>query len=207
MVADPRAHSDAPEVREQDRLEWAAARDLADVGQLTARWLEGEIWSQPAYAPNFGPDPETEPLIATLTAANRAGYLTVSSQPGCAPEAGFDGAIWAQRAAVEGFVHRGRLLDELVTRGREAGLFVVLKDACADPFSGAVAGTTRDRMPYTVYGRRPRDYRDSDLMPVAAAADIERAEYLTLVDREFVERDLLWEVVAAAVLAVDVEAR
>ncbi len=70
-----RAHSDDPGIRYQDRQAWAAARDLADADRLTALWLEGAIWSRPAYAPNFGPDPETEPLIATLAAANRAGYL------------------------------------------------------------------------------------------------------------------------------------
>lgn len=201
MVDDPRAHSGDPEVREQDRQEWAAARDLGDVGRLTALWLEGAIWSQPAYVPNFGPDPETEPLIATLAAANRAGYLTTCSQPGCAPETGFEGAVWAQRAAVEGFVHRGRLLDELVARGREAGLLVVLTGPADRGFGEDVVATVRDRQPYTWFGRRPGDYRDSDLVSAAAGADIVRAEYLALVDPEFVERDLLWEVVAGAVLA------
>ncbi len=116
---------------------------------------------------------------------------------------GFDGAVWAQRAAVEGFVHRGRLLDELVARGREAGLLVMVKGPGDSAFGDEVVGTSRDREPYTVYGRWPSDYRDSDLMSAAAAADIGRSEHLTLVDREFVERDLLWEVVAGAIRALD----
>ena len=44
-----------------DRKLWAAARTLADLGELTARWLEGRIASQPGYAANYGPDQRRSP--------------------------------------------------------------------------------------------------------------------------------------------------
>jgi hypothetical protein len=78
-----------------DRKLWAQARTLADVGELTAQWLEGRIASVPGYC--GGPDEETSELIPVLAAANRAGFVTYGSQPGCS------GPGWEQRAGVDGF--------------------------------------------------------------------------------------------------------
>ncbi|MDQ3275031.1 MAG: hypothetical protein M3Q39_08390 [Actinomycetota bacterium] len=88
---------------------WYRARSLADLGELTARWLEGGIGSRPGYQPRCGPDVETRRLIPTLAALNRGGYLTNSSQPGEAPTVGYDGRLWSQRAAVSGFTDRATL--------------------------------------------------------------------------------------------------
>ncbi len=81
----------------RDRSLWAAARSLADLGELTALWLDGSIASQPGY---YGPcdvDEDDAPgLTDTLILLNRAGYVTFGSQ------AGYDGAPWQQLAAVEG---------------------------------------------------------------------------------------------------------
>ncbi len=64
-----------------DRRAWEAARTLDDLGELTARWLEGTIASQPGYEPGCGPDPETAALIPVVARCNRAGYVTCGSQP------------------------------------------------------------------------------------------------------------------------------
>ena len=77
--------------------------DLADLGELTARWLEGTIASIPTVMPGYGPDEETADLIPVLAACNRAGYVTTGSQPGEKPGRGHDGRLWTQRAAVQGF--------------------------------------------------------------------------------------------------------
>jgi len=82
-------------VNRADRERWASARTLADLGELTALWLEGEIRKAPGY--DGPPDPETLPLVPVLAAACRAGFVTSGSQPGCR------GAGQEQRAAVEGF--------------------------------------------------------------------------------------------------------
>jgi hypothetical protein len=86
-----------------DRKAWASARTLADVGELTAQWLEGKIRSQPGYQANCGPEPETRGLIPVLAACNRAGFVTSCSQPGMAlTREGRE-----QRAAVQGFAWPG----------------------------------------------------------------------------------------------------
>lgn len=75
---------------------WRTARTLADLGELTAQWLEGRIDYQPGYGGE--PDSETAPLIPVLAAANRAGFVTTFSQPGVPLADGH-----AQRAAVAAF--------------------------------------------------------------------------------------------------------
>lgn len=87
----------------EDAGRWRAARTLADLGELTARWLEGTIASIPTVMPGYGPDEETADLIPVLAACNRAGYVTTDSQPGEKPGRGHDGRLWTQRAAVQGF--------------------------------------------------------------------------------------------------------
>lgn len=85
-----------------DAEAWYAASTLAELGALVARWLEGDLASQPGYCPGCGPDPETVPLVRSLAAANRAGFVTGGSQPG-ESGTGYDGQFWQQRAAVTGF--------------------------------------------------------------------------------------------------------
>src|SRR6266536_3121043 len=59
---------------------WMSATSLAELGELTALWLEGEIGQAPT---NLGPPAgETAELIPVLAAVNRAGLVTDCSQPG-----------------------------------------------------------------------------------------------------------------------------
>jgi hypothetical protein len=76
---------------------WGTARSLSDLGELTARFLEGKLSQTPS---NWGPpDPETTALVPVLVATNRASFVTHMSQPG--QSAGEYG--WEQRAEVSGF--------------------------------------------------------------------------------------------------------
>lgn len=81
---------------------WQYARTLADLGTLTADWLEGGNSFLPAYLPGqdgkIRPADETASLISHLVRANRNGFVTTSSQPGVALA---DGC--GQRASVNGF--------------------------------------------------------------------------------------------------------
>jgi hypothetical protein len=88
-------------VNRAGRRLWASARTLADLGELTAQWLEGAIASVPGYC--GPPDEETRELVPVLAAANRAGFVTACSQPGAC------GARWEQRPAVEGFADAATL--------------------------------------------------------------------------------------------------
>jgi len=81
---------------EDDVAAWKAAKSVKDLGELTARWLEGDVKYQPGY---FGePAEETIPLVEFLASVNRAGFYTTNSQPG-EPIKDWSG----QRACVEGF--------------------------------------------------------------------------------------------------------
>jgi hypothetical protein len=86
----------------QDRDDWWNATSIAQMGRLTADWLEGRRYFLPGYAA-AGPAAETRDLTAHLAAYNRAGFLTISSQPGHGPREGYDGRMWLQRAYVSGY--------------------------------------------------------------------------------------------------------
>jgi hypothetical protein len=137
---------------------WADAHTLTDLGELTARWLEGNL---PAGHPNYGlpgeavgPDPETEPLVPTLAAANRAKFVTITSQPGEPDETGYDGAWWQMRAAVEGFTDLATLtrLDQAV-QGHPDLLLIGHRSWSKRPSSG-VPVTLRAGLAYTSFGWR-----------------------------------------------------
>lgn len=140
-----------PWMSRADRRAWKTATSVADLGELMAQWLEGKISSWPGYVPGYGPDEETSELIPTLAAANRAGYVTIASQPGTDPESGFDGLIWMQKAAVEGFVRDHDLLRALTDAAYEAGLDIEVADTL-DTGERGMTVTLRDGRPYTGFG-------------------------------------------------------
>lgn len=80
----------------QDRPRWAAARNRADLGLLTALWLDGRIDSQPAYYGKVDVDEDLAPgMTDTLIRLNEAGFLTQNSQAGS--------EVYQQQASVNGF--------------------------------------------------------------------------------------------------------
>jgi hypothetical protein len=74
---------------------WMSANTLADLGALTARWLEGSLTAHSGYKGTL--NAETANLLPVLARFNRAGLVTVNSQPG----EDVDGCT--QRAFVSGF--------------------------------------------------------------------------------------------------------
>jgi hypothetical protein len=145
-----------------DRRAWQQATTLAELGELTARWLEGSIKSRPGYMPRCGPDPETTDLIPVLARLNRAGYVTEGSQPGEGPVEGWDGQQWSQRAGVSGFCD-----DATLARIREAvepaGMVVIAHRTpdrrrwCSRPWRFPAAGmpvTATEGEVATVFGAR-----------------------------------------------------
>ncbi|MEV7595501.1 hypothetical protein AB0O42_35080 [Streptomyces sp. NPDC089922] len=137
-----------------DRRLWNSARTLLDLGELMARWLEGEIASRPGYQPRFGPDDETEHLVPTLAELCRAGYVTTCSQPGAAGT-GADGLWWEQRAAVELVVTDPALLHRLLDTVRAAGMLVRVNDYRRGGVQDEpVVVTTRDGEAHTAFGGR-----------------------------------------------------
>lgn len=144
-----------PWMSRADRRAWKSAKTVADLGELMARWLEGEIASRPGYQPRFGPDEETAHIVPTLAALCRAGYVTTQSQPGLAGT-GVDGLWWEQRAAVELVVTDAALLQRLFLAASEAGMVVRLNDhrRGAGLQESPVVVTTRDGEAITAFGGR-----------------------------------------------------
>jgi hypothetical protein len=199
-----------------DTRAWQSARTLADLGELTARWLEGDIAEQPCYAAR--PATETDSLIPVLAALNRAVFVTSGSQPGCDGK-GYDGAHWKQRAAVEAYADRrivSRIVDVLdghhdlaiiafppssLPRWRyryDQAVAVTRTDGC-DP-----ACPTRhpDGCDYTWFGTQVpgRHLRDPHLgygtCHRAAVAALCAAWQVTVIDLEWGRNDLLWPLLA-----------
>lgn len=89
-----------PAILDQPDPCWYDARSLDDLGEFTARWLEGRIARQPGYGGPVDTDEELAPgMTAALAAVNRAGYVTTNSQAGS--------ARYDMTADVHGFTHPG----------------------------------------------------------------------------------------------------
>jgi len=190
-----------------DREQWAAARTLADLGELTARWLEGDLASQPAYQAGCGPDPETERLIPVLAQMNRAGYLTSGSQPGY--RIGDEKSD--QRAAVEGFAAQGTAL-RLIGTAQRAALRVVAYPPSMMPrrrvrYDDAVPVTRYRGDDATWFGaaRPRRDIRSPvvgyGICRKEAVRSLCGAWQVTIIDPEWGRNDLLWDALAGGLPA------
>jgi hypothetical protein len=105
-----RALAEMSKLRRQHRHErmWADAESFAELCALTEQFVMGQL----ALTPNHGAPrcPETREIGPALAHANRAGFLTIGSQPG---EGSLDSPQWAQRAGVEGHAN-----DEVLERLR-----------------------------------------------------------------------------------------
>jgi hypothetical protein len=174
---------------------WREARSLTDLGHVAADWLEGRV---PGEHPNGYDeiDPETTDLVPVLVAANRAGFVTDSSQPGKSGP-GFDGAHWEQRAAVDGFIADQGLLDRLTRAARSAGA-----DTLIDDRRGVVV-TTRDGELFTGFGARiPRSHMRLCWAEVGrgAYAELKRAHHVAIIARDYgTSGERLWPALATAI--------
>jgi len=196
-----------------DREAWASARTLADLGELTARWLEGSLASQPGYQVGCGPAPETERLIPVLVQFNRAGFMTDGSQPGSLDGGGESG----QRAAVEGFAAQDVAL-KLIAAASRAGLHVIAYPPSMTPrwrvrYDDAVPVTRRHGDGVTWFGaaRPRRDLRDFHvgygICGPAAVAALCDAWQVTVIDVQWGRNSVLWDALSAALAVAGSEAR
>ena len=194
-------------VLKRDLAAWQSARTLADLGELTARWLEGTLASQPGYCgPSDVDDPER--LVPLLARLNRAGFVTTGSQAGEFGR-GRDGADGQQRAAVEGFA-TGAALVRFSDAAHDAGLLAVAYDPASlfrwrYGYRDSIAVTARAGRNYTWFGVRiPRRHiRDSwtgyGMCHRDAVKALCGAWQLTLVDPEWGRPGVLWETLERAV--------
>lgn len=174
-------------------LTWATATSLADLGELTARWLEGALPDSPSYG--GGPDPETLPLVPDLVAINRAGLVTDFSQPGM-PDDG-DGS--KQRAAVTGFCDeptRERLAAALAATD-----LVFMAESSDDESAVRIPVTIDVGEPFTwVGGAILAEYlADSyEGLSERALRLLKTSWYVTVFDPVWGRNDLLWPALVEA---------
>ena len=198
-----------------DRRAWKQARTLAELGELTARWLEGDIASQPGYEPNCGPDPETTELIPSLARLNRAGYVTDCSQPGLPPTEGYDGRLWSQRAAVSGFADNVTLA-QIRAAVERTGQLVLITHRAPSRWSGcwlpwrlpdtgmAVTAAGRGHRVHTEFGARMSlsalegCFADLGREGFATVRD---AHQVTVIDPVWGRDEYLWSALGAVAVA------
>lgn len=139
---------------EIERAQWAKARTLADLADLTAAWLEGAIGYQPGYY--GGPADETKPLIPYLAAMNRAGFLTESSQPATAVRRGDE---LDQCAYVSGFATADAAAK--IKQAAFAQGWIVIASQLWNGNTTQVAVTRDPELGYVTFaGTLPADYID-----------------------------------------------
>ena len=171
---------------------WREARSFAELCELGARFLEGEL----PFFPGWGapePDEETDDLVSLLAAANRAGFLTLASQRGAPDEPGADGRTERRRAFVCGFAEEAtaRTLEQLTAGGelevaREGqDLTLGLRDEDAFLVVGSEAASRElEIFAEQIQGDALNSLRD--------------ARYVCLADRAWSRDDRLWPRLAEA---------
>lgn len=173
---------------------WKNASTIADLGHAMADWLEGRIRIWPGYG-DPRPDDETRHLILTLAAANRAGCVTTNSQPGLASCRGYDGRMWRQRAAVDGWIADTRLLDRIRTEASRAGLTVISNRPGVRSHPGMPVTEAGGEVT-TGFGWTPGHRRliASEWRGLGrdALRELRDATHLTLIDTEWGRDNRLW---------------
>lgn len=193
-------HRNSPYTRA--KADWKTARTLAEVGGLTADWLNGLIPQHPLYGGS--PDPETFEIREVLIRLNRAGILTTQSQPWF-DGTGAGGSHWRQLAAVTAYVD-----EETMAVLRDLANVHMLKFMAApafDPDSESVVVTTRDGKPYTGFGSQTRDDAGlwADMCSPEVVEALRGAHQVTLIDPDWgghatgAGPDRLWRVLDEAV--------
>ena len=174
-------------------LSWETAKTLKDLGELTARWLEGADIEHPCYQ-GGGPDPETSPLVPDLVELNRSEFVTECSQPG-QPMTNGSG----QRAFVAGFC-REDVARHVAALGLWTDLIVI---AFPPGFEDGryIPITIDDYRPYTGGGRHGSDeFKHYTRACGAEAVEELRSSWTVhVIDPQWGRDRYLWEHMADAV--------
>lgn len=164
---------------------WAAAGGFKDLCELTARFVEGRLSYSPAYGAETV-DEETEPLVPYLAALNRAGFMTMNSQPG------EDSPEWKQRAFVDGYA-----LEHVAKRIARMSLYTDLHIVVAPPGSDVGYHTpviVRDFMPHGWSGFSSVgeiEFFAEDCGPLAMR-ELRTAWSISVIDLDWGRADHLW---------------
>ncbi len=176
----------------EDAARWHFARTLADLGELTALWLEGGIQQTPSHL--GPPDTETGPLIQLLAAVNRAGFVTHQSQPGIP----LDEHRSAQRANVSGFASSDAFARLMAAAARADLIITAARGLAEDGFGPFFAITLDYGEEYTWDGiaepHSELEYHYGRVCRPEAVSAVCTAWQVTLIDPEWGRNDVLWPI-------------
>ena len=185
-------------MKRAERKLWKTARTLADLGELMAQWLEGDLRSRPGY---YGPtDLDSTELTALCVDLCRAGVVTFESQGAQTWEDDYAG-VGRARVFIEAFVgdeHLGGLRDVC----RDAGLTLIAHRTPPRRWFGSFRSTGADEIPVVLHGERtalsvgsPIDRRYVDLMWDGVSDEaydaVAAAWQVTIIDPEWGRNDRL----------------
>jgi hypothetical protein len=171
---------------EEDR--WEQPLDLAELGELTAQWLEGKMWAP--WNGGSPPDPETARLVPYLAAMNRHGYATDFSQPGEADSFG------SQRASVDGLCDRD-CAERLASLSLATELVVITHYPGVDAVY-EIPVTQSEGRTFTIAAGRLSTSELWDGMHPQTLERLAAAYYVTVLDPQWGRDDLMWSAVVAA---------
>ena len=186
-----------------DRAAWGQAITLEELGELTARWIEGTLGYNPGYGGD--PDPETGPIAEALASFNRRGYMTTFSQPG----EPLDDEGCAQRASVEGYATEAtaRRLGTLALR-TDLLLFIYAPGNYEAGYQVPV--TIQEFRPFTwtgaYHGQFALEHYAEDLSP-EAVAELAEAWTVSIIDPSWGREGYLWDHVSAVLEGRDPDDR
>lgn len=180
---------DGDDISGEDAEHWYSARNLADLGRLTALFLNGHIGQTPSCG--SAPNRQTTELIAVLTACNRAGFVTDNSQPGVPIDAYGNG----QRAWVSGFASSD-VLARLRAATADAGLMIIAARAGEDNPGPFITVTLDYGEEFTWAGggqsRSELEDRYGRLCRPDAVRAVCDAWQVNIIDLEWGRNDVLW---------------
>lgn len=181
-----------------DRAAWRAARTFDDLCRLGAAFIEGRCRFFPGWGSPFLDD-ESDEIAAHLTALQRAGVLTLASQPGSAPRASHDGALHEQRAFVCGFASESAA--RAIVAGRFASDLAIATFRRGDRDHEAIAVSRRGGVAHAFAGHSAFEaelacFRGT--ISRAAFCELERSTYVSAIDLEWGRDSRLWSELARA---------
>lgn len=173
---------------------WYTATTLEDIGELTARWIEGTSTYHPCYGSSTV-DYETRPLRQILAGYNRKGLITTFSQPG----EPIDDEGNGQRASLQGYAQ-----EALAKRIAALGLHTDLLVFIFEPSGGGgyqVPITIQDFQPLTWNGGC-LGYEELECFAEdcseEALQSLKEAWSVIVIDPQWGRESYLWEYVCQA---------
>jgi hypothetical protein len=170
---------------------WREASSYAELCELGARFLEGDLDSFPGWGAD-DTDEETDEVSGLLAAWCHAGFLTVASQPGEPDGPGHDGRLERRRAFVTGFVD-GPAAERLAAQEDE---LIVVLDRCSDELPLGLRGEDV----FLALGPEAPEAElaifEEALSP-AALADLRRQRWVCVADPTWGSVETLWSSLAA----------